>query len=231
MNFSADEIEKFNSFAHEWWDTEGKLKTLHQINPCRVQFIQSHVDLAKQKAIDVGCGGGILSESLARDGAIVTAIDLAPQSIEVAKLHLYESNLEIDYQCIELGAFTERNEKTYDVVTCMEMLEHVPDPEYIIANCAKLLKDGGVAFFSTLNKSYKSYLLGILAAEYVLNLVPKGTHEYAKFITPADLRRMLVKNGLELIDIKGMSYNPVSQSATLSRNSDVNYMVSCRKIC
>ena len=231
MNFSADEIEKFNSFAHEWWDTEGKLKTLHQINPCRVQFIQSHVDLAKQKAIDVGCGGGILSESLARDGAIVTAIDLAPQSIEVAKLHLYESNLEIDYQCIELGAFTERNEKTYDVVTCMEMLEHVPDPEYIIANCAKLLKDGGVAFFFFFFKNYKSYLLGILAAEYVLNLVPKGTHEYAKFITPADLRRMLVKNGLELIDIKGMSYNPVSQSATLSSNSDVNYMVSCRKIC
>lgn len=230
MAFSQAEIDKFNSLAHEWWDVDGTLKTLHHINPCRVQFVKSHVDLKNKSALDIGCGGGILSESLAKEKANVTAIDLAPQSIEVAKLHLYESNLEVDYQCIELGEFAKQNDQ-FDVITCMEMLEHVPDPEYIIEQAAKLLKNDGVAFFSTLNKNVKSYLLGIVAAEYICNLVPKGTHEYSKFITPADLRKMLVKHNLELIDIKGITYNPIDYSAKLSNDTDINYLVACKKTC
>ncbi len=231
MSYSQVEIDKFNSLANSWWDADGVLRTLHQINPCRVQFIKDNINLVNKKTIDVGCGGGILSESLAKEQALVTAIDLAPQSIEVAKLHLYESNLEIDYQCIEVGEFAQKNLESYDVLTCMEMLEHVPDPEYIIAQSAKLLKPNGIAFFSTLNKNLKSYLLGIIAAEYVLNLVPRGTHEYNKFITPAQLRVMCARHGLEFMAIKGMSYNPINQVATLNNDVDVNYLVACKKVC
>lgn len=228
---SQAEIDKFNDLAHEWWNSDGAFKTLHQINPLRCEFIQRHSELKDKSLLDVGCGGGILSEALAKLGAQVSAIDLAPQSIEIAKLHLYESNLSINYECIEVGAKAIQSPESFDVVTCMEMLEHVPDPAYIIQECAKLLKSGGMAFFSTLNRNFKSYALGVIAAEYVLNLVPQGTHDYQKFIKPAELRSMLKQAGLELVALSGMTYNPISQTATLSTDTSINYMVACQKIC
>jgi 2-polyprenyl-6-hydroxyphenyl methylase/3-demethylubiquinone-9 3-methyltransferase len=228
---SQAEIDKFNDLAHEWWNTDGAFKTLHQINPLRCEFIQKHIALENKTLLDVGCGGGILSEALAKLGAQVSAIDLAPQSIEIAKLHLYESNLSINYECIEVGAKAVQSPESFDVITCMEMLEHVPDPAYIIQECAKLLKSGGMAFFSTLNRNFKSYALGVVAAEYILNLVPQGTHDYQKFIKPAELRNMLKQAGFELVALSGMTYNPISQTAALSSDTSINYMVACQKIC
>lgn len=228
---SQAEIDKFNDLAHEWWNTDGAFKTLHQINPLRCEFIQRHSQVRDKALIDVGCGGGILSEALAKLGAQVSAIDLAPQSIEIAKLHLYESNLSVNYECIEVGAKAAQSPESFDVVTCMEMLEHVPDPAYIIQECAKLLKPNGMAFFSTLNRNLKSYALGVIAAEYVLNLVPQGTHDYQKFVKPAELRNMLKQAGFELVALSGMTYNPISQTAALSTDTSINYMVACQKIC
>ncbi len=228
--YSQAEIDKFNNLAHEWWNQEGEFKTLHQINPARVEFIKKHIDLAGKQVIDVGCGGGILSESLAQNGALVTAIDLAPQSIEIAKLHLYESGLNVNYECIEIAEKAKLETEKYDVVTCLEMLEHVPDPNYIIKECAKLLKPGGRAFFSTLNRNYKSYALGVIAAEYVLQLVPKGTHDFQKFIKPSELRQLLRQNCFELIALNGIDYNPITQNFGLGNNTDINYLVACQKI-
>jgi 2-polyprenyl-6-hydroxyphenyl methylase/3-demethylubiquinone-9 3-methyltransferase len=228
---SQAEIDKFNDLAHEWWNTDGAFKTLHQINPLRCEFIQKHSQIRDKALIDVGCGGGILSEALTKLGAQVSAIDLAPQSIEIAKLHLYESNLSVNYECIEVGAKAAQSPESFDVVTCMEMLEHVPDPSYIIQECAKLLKPNGMAFFSTLNRNFKSYALGVVAAEYVLNLVPQGTHDYQKFIKPAELRNMLKQAGFELVALSGMTYNPITQTAALSTDTSINYMVACQKIC
>ena len=229
MSYSQAEVDKFNNLAHEWWNENGEFKTLHQINPARVKFVADNAKLESSKLIDVGCGGGILSESLAAKGAIVDAIDLAPQSIEIAKLHLYESNLLVNYECIEISEKATTASESYDILTCMEMLEHVPDPDYIIANCAKLLKPNGIAFFSTLNRNYKSYTLGILAAEYLLKLVPTGTHDYNKFIKPSELRQLLAKNGFEILSIKGINYNPLSQNFNLSDDTSINYLVACRK--
>ena len=228
---SQAEIDKFNDLAHEWWNTDGAFKTLHHINPLRCEFIQKHSQVRDKALIDVGCGGGILSEALAKLGAQVSAIDLAPQSIEIAKLHLYESNLSVNYECIEVGAKAAQSPESFDVVTCMEMLEHVPDPAYIIQECAKLLKPNGMAFFSTLNRNFKSYALGVVAAEYVLNLVPQGTHDYQKFIKPAELRNMLKQAGFELVALSGMTYNPITQTAALSTDTSINYIVACQKIC
>ncbi len=229
--FSQAEVDKFNDLAHDWWNLDGQFKTLHQINPARVEFIQRHANLTNSKLIDVGCGGGILAESLAIAGAKVDAIDLAPQSIEIAQLHLYESNVKVNYECIEIAAKAQQNPESYDVLTCMEMLEHVPSPEYIIAECAKLVKPGGMAFFSTLNRNFKSYALGVFAAEYILNLVPKGTHDFKKFIRPAELRQILHRNGFEVIGINGIDYNPFSQNFGLSNNTDINYLMACKKVC
>lgn len=229
--YSQAEIDKFNNLAHEWWNIEGQFKTLHQINPARVEFIKRHAKLDNIELIDVGCGGGILAESLAASGAKVTAIDLAPQSIEIAKLHLYESNLDINYECIEIGEKSATSAQQFDVLTCMEMLEHVPSPEYIIAECSKLIKPNGIAFFSTLNRNLKSYALGVIAAEYILKLVPTGTHDYTKFIKPAELRKLLVAHGFELIAINGIDYNPLTENFGISNNTDINYMIACRKIC
>ena len=229
--FSQSEVDKFNNLAHEWWNLDGEFKTLHQINPARLQFIQQHCSLAGQSLIDVGCGGGILAESLAQAGAMVTAIDLAPQSIEIAQLHLYESGVTVNYECIEIAAKAQQQPQAYTRLSCMEMLEHVPDPDYIIQECAKLLQPGGIAFFSTLNRNFKSYALGIVAAEYLLKLVPQGTHDYKKFITPAELRQLLTKNGFELSAIQGIAYNPVTQNFGLSSNTAINYIVACQKIC
>jgi len=229
--FSQAEVDKFNDLAHEWWNLDGQFKTLHQINPARVEFIQRHVELTGKRLIDVGCGGGILAESLAQAGAVVDAIDLAPQSIEIAQLHLYESNLQVNYECIEIAAKAQLAAESYDVVTCMEMLEHVPSPDYIIAECAKLIKPGGIAFFSTLNRNIKSYTLGVVAAEYLLNLVPQGTHDFKKFIQPAELRQMLQRHGFELIALSGIDYKPFSQKFGLGSNTDINYLVACQKTC
>lgn len=229
MHFDAHEVNKFNNLAHEWWNMDGQFKTLHQINPVRLDFISTYCSLKDKTAIDVGCGGGILTESLAKSGAITTGIDLAPQSIETAKLHLYESNLPIKYDCISIEEQTKLTPHYFDVLTCMEMLEHVPNPELIIENCSKLLKPGGFAFFSTINRNVKSYALGVLVAEYMLNLLPKGTHEYKKFIKPSELRNMLSFHGLETFTIKGVLYNPITESVKLSNNVDINYMVACRK--
>lgn len=229
--FSQQEVDKFNNLAHEWWNLDGEFKTLHQINPARVEFVKRHANLKDQELIDVGCGGGILAESLAIEGAKVSAIDLAPQSIEIAKLHLFESNLDVNYECIEISEKAKLNPEKFDIVTCMEMLEHVPSPDYIIAECAKLLKPNGVAFFSTLNRNIKSYALGIFTAEYLLNLVPKGTHDFKKFIKPAELRKLLAANGLEIIALNGIDYNPLTANFGLSNNTDINYLVACRKVC
>jgi len=229
MHYDQHEVNKFNDLAHHWWDLDGEFKTLHFVNPVRMKFILDHVNLADKTVIDVGCGGGILSESLAAAGGLVTGIDLAPQSIEVADLHLYESELSVTYECVDIETKAASMPEQFDVLTCMEMLEHVPNPEIIIENCAKLLKPGGMAFFSTLNRNLKSYLLGILAAEYIMNIIPKGTHEYAKFIKPSELRGMLARHGLELIDLKGLDYNPFTQMASLTNNTQINYIVSCRK--
>lgn len=228
MSFNQQEVDKFNNLAHNWWNLDGAFKTLHQINPVRLAFIQNHIDLNNKNVIDVGCGGGILSEALAASGAKVTGIDLAPQSIEVAKLHLHESNLDVNYECVNIIDKANLEAGTYDVVTCMEMLEHVPDPQIIIDNCAKLLKPGGIAFFSTLNQTLKSYALGVIAAEYILKLVPKGTHDYQKFIKPSKLRTMLEQAQLNLLDIRGLNYNPFSHSATISHDTSINYMVAAQ---
>ena len=225
-----NEINKFNNLAHEWWNMDGEFKTLHHINPVRLKFITNHVDLSGKKVIDVGCGGGILTESIAQYGvASITGIDLAPQSIEVAKLHLYESGLNIDYQCVDIKTIAHKSPQCYDVVICMEMLEHVNNPSVIIQNCNKLLKPGGYAFFSTLNRTLKSYALGVITAEYILKLLPKGTHDYTKFIKPSELRGMLVDSNLNLIDIKGLHYNPLNNTVSTNDNVDINYMVCCNK--
>ncbi|MCC2624655.1 MAG: bifunctional 3-demethylubiquinol 3-O-methyltransferase/2-polyprenyl-6-hydroxyphenol methylase [Burkholderiales bacterium] len=230
MNVHQHEVDKFNALAHNWWNVEGEFKTLHHINPTRVQFIQSHIDLSGKNVIDVGCGGGILSESLAVAGANVTGIDLAPGLIEIAKLHLHESNLTVNYECINVADKAAQCAGIFDIVTCMELLEHVPDPMDIIQNCAKLLKPGGVAFFSTLNRTLKGYALGVLAAEYILKLVPKGTHNYAQFIKPSELRCMLSQCGLNMVDIKGLDYNPFNHTAKISKDTTINYMVATHRL-
>lgn len=230
MQFDQKEINKFNNLAHEWWDQNGKFKTLHHINPTRLNFIQKHTDLNQKHVIDVGCGGGILAEGMAHQNATVTAIDLAPQSIEIAKLHLHESNLKINYECINIEDFTVNNSEKFDILTCMEMLEHVPNPDFIIEKCAKLLKPDGIAFFSTMNRNLKSYVLGVIAAEYLLNLMPRGTHEYQKFIKPSELNKLLRNHGLEVIDISGIKYNPFNNQATLNKDIDVNYIIACKKL-
>lgn len=233
LNQDSKEIFKFNNLAHSWWDLEGEFKTLHHVNPTRLKFISKFVDLTKKQTLDVGCGGGILSEGMAKSGACVTGIDLAPQSIEIAKLHLYESNLDIDYQCISLEEMISdsiTNNKLFDVITCMEMLEHVPNPELIIKNCAMVLKNGGYAFFSTLNRNLKSYALAIFMGEYVMNLIPRGTHNYKKFIKPSELTSMLHKHGLKVVEINGIAYNPITHSSKITNNVSVNYIIACTKI-
>ena len=230
MHYDAKEVNKFNDLAHQWWNLDGEFRTLHHINPIRLKFVTNNVHLANKNVIDIGCGGGIFSESMALESANVTGLDLAPQSIEIAKLHLFESELNINYECINIEAYAKSHKESFDVLTCMEMLEHVPNPEIIIENCNLLLKPGGIAFFSTINRNPKSYALGVIAAEYILNLIPKGTHEYNKFIKPSELRKLLVKNGFEIFAIKGIEYNPITETASLTNNVDINYMFACRKI-
>ncbi len=231
MNYSQEEIDKFNSQAEYWWDLEhGAFRSLHQINPIRMGFILDNISLLGKRALDVGCGGGILTESLFVEGAEVTGIDLAKNSIEVAKKHALHQNYSINYECVEISEKVVEYKDRFDIITCMEMLEHVPDPQYIISNISKMLDKDGIAFFSTFNRTKLSYLLGIVAAEYILNMLPKGTHSHSKFIKPSELSEMLRVANLEIVSIAGLKYNPISKAFYLSTQVDVSYMVACRKI-
>ncbi len=228
-NADPIELEKFSQLAHKWWDPTSEFKPLHEINPLRLGYIDRHARLNGKTVLDVGCGGGILSESMAELGANVTGIDLADKSLQVAKLHLLESGKQVDYQKIAVEELAETQPASFDIVTCLEMLEHVPDPTSIIAACSKLVKPGGWVFFSTLNRNPKSYLFAVIGAEYILNLLPKGTHDYAKFIKPSELAQSSRNAGLNLIDLTGMSYNPITKVYSLGKDTDVNYIIACRK--
>jgi 2-polyprenyl-6-hydroxyphenyl methylase/3-demethylubiquinone-9 3-methyltransferase len=225
-NVHEHEIHKFGVLADRWWDLDGEFKTLHAVNPLRIQFIRSFVELEGKRVVDVGCGGGILSEGLARAGAQVVGIDLAEELLDIAKSHADESGIEADYRRISAEALAEAEPGSFDIVTCMEMLEHVPDPASVVRACAKLVKPGGRVFFSTLNRKLKAYLLAIVGAEYLLNMIPKGTHDYATFIKPSELSRWAREAGLELLGMEGIAYNPITGQFTLSRDLDVNYLAA-----
>ncbi len=228
-NIDYDEIHKFEQLASRWWDPNSEFKPLHEINPLRLNYIDEIAGLAGKRVLDVGCGGGILSESMAARGAIVTGIDMGEAPLSVAKLHLLETGQEVDYQRIPVEMLADERPGAYDIVTCMEMLEHVPDPSSIIQSCAELAKPGGNLFFSTLNRNPKSYLFAIIGAEYLLRLLPKGTHDFNKFIRPSGLDRCLLSAVLHTPDTAGLSYNPLIATYKLSSDVDVNYMVSCTK--
>ncbi len=229
-NHYPSEIEQFDGQAAYWWDTEGPFKTLHQINPTRLDYITSHVSVSGKKVLDVGCGGGILSEALAQAGATVTGLDLSSGAIQTAKMHLYESALEIDYQQQSIAALAAEQPAQFDVVCCLEMLEHVPDPAQIITDCLQALKPQGWLFLSTLNRTPKAMMLGIFAAEHVLKIVPKGTHHFEQFIKPSELVAMLNQQAVDIKDICGMRYNPLTQSASLvAEDLDINYLVAVQK--
>lgn len=228
-NVDQSEIDKFSALAHRWWDPTSEFKPLHAINPLRLGWIESITSLAGKKVLDVGCGGGILAESLSKAGGIVTGIDLSVKALKVAELHQLESNTSVKYRSISAEDLAKEEPEQYDVVTCMEMLEHVPDPSSVVQACATLCKPGGSIFFSTLNRNPKSYLFAIIGAEYVLRLLPKGTHEYDKFIKPSELAGFTRQAGLELLEIKGMTYNPLTQIYRLGSDTDVNYMIATRK--
>ncbi|MDD2668630.1 bifunctional 2-polyprenyl-6-hydroxyphenol methylase/3-demethylubiquinol 3-O-methyltransferase UbiG [Zoogloea sp.] len=225
MNADPAELQKFSDLAHRWWDPESEFKPLHQINPLRLDWINNTAQLAGKKVVDIGCGGGILAESMAACGALVTGVDLSEKALGVARLHLYESGQTVDYRLISAEDISREAPGRFDVVTCMEMLEHVPDPASTIRACAALVKPGGYVFFSTLNRNIKSYLMAVVGAEYILNLLPKGTHEYAKFIKPSELARYVREAGLDVEELIGMNYNPLNKVYSLGRDTDVNYLM------
>ncbi len=230
MNVDHQEIAKFEAVASRWWDLEGEFKPLHQMNPLRLEWIQRHsAGLFGKQILDVGCGGGILSESMARQGAHVLGLDMGKEPLQVARLHALESGVEVNYRQGTVEALAEELPGRFDVVTCMEMLEHVPDPASVVRACAKLAKPGGQIFFSTINRNAKSWLLMILGAEQLLRLVPKGTHDHAKFIQPAELSRYAEQGGLLLQHMSGVRYNPLLGQFSLSQDVDVNYMLHCLK--
>ena len=224
-NIDPAEIKKFDDLASRWWDENGEFKPLHEMNPLRLNFINMGSPLENTKVCDVGCGGGILTESMAKCGATTTGIDMGKAPLSVARLHALESELEINYQQITAEEFAEQNQAQFDVVTCMEMLEHVPDPASIISACFKLVKPGGSVYFSTINRNPKSYLFAIVGAEYVMKMLPRGTHDYARFIKPSELDHWARNANLELQDIKGISYNPFTSMFSQSQDVDINYMV------
>ncbi len=231
QNVDPDEIKKFADLASRWWDFEGEFKPLHDLNPLRLDYISHNADgLFDKQVLDVGCGGGILAESMARKGAIVSGIDLAEESLEVAKLHSLETGVSVNYANISAEDKAHSDAKQFDVVTCMEMLEHVPDPAAIVAACADLVKDDGHVFFSTLNKNLKSYLVAIIGAEKLLKVVPDGTHDHNKFIKPSTLISWAEANDLKVRDIIGLHYNPLTGQYKLGEGVDVNYMIHCQKL-
>ena len=230
INADPQELAKFSDLAHRWWDADSEFRPLHQINPLRLNWIDSHVALAGKRVLDIGCGGGILSDSMARRGASVLGIDLASKSLKVAQLHALEAGTEnVEYREIAAETLAVEAPHSFDVVTCMEMLEHVPDPSSIVNACAALVKPGGWVFFSTINRNVKSFAFAIVAAEHILKLLPKGTHEYAKFIRPSQLAQWCRNSELDLVDTRGMEYNPITRRYWLSENTSVNYLFACRK--
>ncbi len=228
-NVEAAEIDKFSALAHRWWDKDGEFRPLHQLNPVRLQWILDHVALADRRVVDIGCGGGILAEAMAASGARVTGIDLADASLQVARLHALDSGLGIDYRLISAERLATEAPAQFDVVTCMEMLEHVPDPASIVRACAQLVRPGGWVFLSTINRNWKSFVLAIVGAEYLLRLVPRGTHDFARFLRPAEIATPARAAGLDLVDITGMEYNPLSQTVRLGGEPDVNYLMALRR--
>ena len=230
-NIDLDEVEKFGSLAARWWDKDSEFKPLHDINPLRLNYIKEQCggSIKDKRILDVGCGGGILCESLALEGAEVVGIDLAEAGLEVAKLHLLESGLDVNYQKITAEEFAESNAETFDIVTCMEMLEHVPEPSSIIKSCSKLAKPQGKVFFSTINRNPKSYFFAIVGAEYVLNLLPKGTHNYEKFIRPSEIDKWARRNNLSIASMIGMTYNPITKRYKLEKDVSVNYLTHYQK--
>lgn len=231
INVDAEEIKKFEEVAHRWWDTKSEFKPLHDINPLRLNFIEEHaISLKDKKVIDVGCGGGILSESIAKKGADTLGIDMGAAPLSVAELHALEQEItNIQYQQITVEEIAEQQAGQFDIVTCMEMLEHVPDPASIIHACAKLVKPGGHVFFSTINRNPKSYAMAIIGAEYLLKLVPKGTHQHAKFLKPSEIESWGRSASLKLAHISGMTYNPITQQYKLANDVDVNYLMHFTK--
>lgn len=228
-NFSQVELDKFNALANRWWDPEGPQKPLHALNPARLGYVSERVPLRDARVLDVGCGAGLLSEALAREGARVTAIDLAPDLIKVAKLHRLESGIEVDYRLAAVETLAEEAPGSFDAVACMEMLEHVPDPGAVVAACATLLKPGGRLFLSTLNRTPAAFALAIVGAEYVARMLPKGTHHYRDFIKPSELAAWLRAAGLELEDVSGLIYDPLRHTAKLGVRTDVNYLACAVK--
>ena len=228
-NADQAELDKFSQLAHRWWDPESEFKPLHDINPLRLEWIDRQAAIPGKRVLDIGCGGGILAESMAAKGALVTGIDLSEKALKVARLHQLETGVQLDYRLIAAEDLAAEQPEAFDVVTCMEMLEHVPDPASILAACAALVKPGGWVFLSTLNRNAKSYLFAIVGAEYVLNMLPRGTHEWAKFIRPHELASHARQAGLEPVQIMGMTYNPFSKVYRLEQDADVNYLMACRK--
>ena len=229
VNADPQEIDKFSALAHRWWDPAGEFAPLHQINPLRLDWIDQHAPLCGKRVLDVGCGGGILAEAMAKRGGKVAGIDLSDQALKVAQLHLLESHATVAYQVITAEALAAREPGTYDAVTCMELLEHVPDPQSTVSACAMLAAPGGLVFFSTINRNPKAYLFAIFGAEYVLNLLPRGTHDYEKFIRPSELAAMCRAAGLEVEEIIGMSYNPITRIYSLGSDTSVNYLMRTKK--
>jgi len=227
MNADPQELEKFSALAHRWWDPQSEFKPLHEINPLRLDWIDGIAGLAGKSALDVGCGGGILAEAMARRGASVKGIDLSDKALKVAQLHLHESRLAVDYEAVSAEDLAARAPASFDVVTCMELLEHVPDPASTVRACAQLARPGARVFFSTINRNLKSYVLAVIGAEYILKLLPRGTHDYMKFIKPSELARHGREAGLEVREVIGMSYNPLTRVYSLGRDTDVNYLVHC----
>ena len=225
MNADPVELEKFSKLAHRWWDPAGEFRPLHEINPLRLDWIAQHARLEGAAVLDVGCGGGILAEAMAQRGAKVTGIDLSEKALKVAQLHLLESRLAVDYENVSVEDYAAAHAGKFDAVTCMELLEHVPEPGAMAAACARLVRPGGQVFFSTINRNPKSYLFAVVGAEYVLGLLPKGTHDYLRFIKPSELSRWCREAGLRIDELIGMSYNPITKRYRLGRDCDVNYLL------
>jgi len=228
-NADPAELQKFGALAHRWWDPQGDMRPLHEINPLRLDWIDRLAALPGRRVLDVGCGGGILAESMAQRGARVTGIDLSTKPLRVAQLHALESGVAVDYRAASAEALAAESPAAFEIVTCMEMLEHVPDPASTVQACSTLARPGGWVFFSTINRNPKSFVFAIVGAEYVLRLLPRGTHEYARFIRPSELAAMARRAGLDVVEILGMTYNPLTRRFALGRDTDVNYLVACRK--